>query len=209
MAPLSVDFVEVGDPLIKRVGLDAVRAVKEACPGVRVVAEMMSADWGRDQVAMAAAAGADAVLLIGPASTASVRAAAQAGVRRGVPVALDVSAARAVAALVRRMESAGVDALAVTTNIDLGGGGRTPLELAAQLRRWTRLPVLVSGGFSAADRATLASREWDVLVIGRSISEAVEPADALRELYGTLGRPDESDAVARRERRRPAAEARR
>lgn len=39
-----------------------------------VVAEMMSADWGRDQVAIAAEAGADVVLLIGPATSANVSA---------------------------------------------------------------------------------------------------------------------------------------
>jgi 3-keto-L-gulonate-6-phosphate decarboxylase/transcriptional regulator with XRE-family HTH domain len=187
VASVGVDFIEVGDPLIKRVGLDAIRAVKETCPQVRVVAEMMSADWGRDQVAMAAEAGADAVLLIGPATTASVRAAVQAGLRLGVPVALDVSTAHADAAWVRSMESAGVDALAVTTNIDLGVGGRTPLQAAQRLRRWTRLPVLVSGGFSPADRSALASPDWDVLVIGRSVAEATDPAGALRELYDTLG----------------------
>ncbi len=188
VASVGVDFIEVGDPLIKRVGLDAIRAVKETCPQVRVVAEMMSADWGRDQVAMAAQAGADAVLLIGPATTASVRAAAQAGLRLGVPVALDVSTAHADAAWVRAMESAGVDALAVTTNIDLGVGGRTPLQAAERIRRWTRLPVLVSGGFSAADRTALTSPEWDVLVIGRSVTEATDPARALRELNETIGR---------------------
>jgi 3-keto-L-gulonate-6-phosphate decarboxylase/transcriptional regulator with XRE-family HTH domain len=197
LASVGVDFIEIGDPLIKRVGLDAIRAVKETCPQVRVVAEMMSADWGRDQVAMAAEAGADAVLLIGPASTASVRAAAQAGLRLGVPVALDVSTARTDAAWVRSMESAGVDALAVTTNIDLGVGGRTPLQVAQRLRRWTRLPVLVSGGFSSADRSALASPDWDVLVVGRSITEATEPARALRELYDALGRRGSAHAAWR------------
>ena len=187
VASVGVDFIEVGDPLIKRIGLDAIRVVKETCPQVRVVAEMMSADWGRDQVTMAAQAGADAVLLIGPATTASVRAAAQAGLRLGVPVALDVSTAHGDAAWVRSMESAGVDALAVTTNIDLGVGGRTPLQEAQRIRRWTRLPVLVSGGFSAADRSTLASPQWDVLVIGRSVTEAIDPASALRDLYDMLG----------------------
>lgn len=196
VASAGVDLIEVGDPLIKRVGLDAVRAVKEACPQVRVVAEMMSADWGREQVAMAAEAGADAVLLIGPASTASVRAAVQAGRRLGVPVALDVSTAHADAAWEPPMESAGVDALAVTTNIDLGVSGRTPLQAAQRLRRWTRLPVLVSGGFSAADRSTLSSPEWDILVIGRSITEAVDPAGALRELQETLGRDTTSRSGA-------------
>jgi HEAT repeat protein len=71
-AEAGADFLEVGDPLIKRVGLAAVEHLKRHVPKTPLVVEMMSADWGRDQVILAAQAGADIVLLIGPASTSSV-----------------------------------------------------------------------------------------------------------------------------------------
>jgi 3-keto-L-gulonate-6-phosphate decarboxylase len=81
-------LVEVGDPLIKRVGVGAIQDIKRRVPEATVVAEMMSADWGRDQVVLAAEAGADAVLLIGPASAASVKAAVGASRRFAVPLVL-------------------------------------------------------------------------------------------------------------------------
>jgi hypothetical protein len=54
------------DPLIKRAGLVAVERIKQQVPEIPLIVEMMSSDWGRDQVVLAAESGADVVLLIGP-----------------------------------------------------------------------------------------------------------------------------------------------
>src|SRR5439155_23827903 len=116
-------FIEIGDPLIKRAGVAAIEQIKRAVPHASVVAEMMSSDWGRDQVILAAEAGADVVLLIGPASTASVAAAVEAGRRLAIPVVLDVPAGRLDQAWVHAMERTGIDGFAITTNIDLGVAG--------------------------------------------------------------------------------------
>lgn len=181
-ASAGADFIEVGDPLIKHVGLQAVERVKREAPDVAVVAEMMSADWGRDQVAMAAEAGADVVLLIGPATSANVSAAVSAGRRLGVPVVLDIPASHASQQWVRDMERVGVDGFSITTNIDLGVAGRHPLAKARIIRSWTQLPVAVSGGFGPTDYALTSSRDWDILIVGRSIVEAVHPDVAVKNL---------------------------
>ncbi len=181
-AAAGADLIEVGDPLIKTFGLAAIERIKRTLPHTSVVAEMMSADWGREQVELAATAGADVVLLIGPATAASVAAAVDAGRRFGVPILLDVPAGHVTKAWVGDMERAGVDGLAITTNIDLGVRGRHPLEKARAIRGWTRLPVAVSGGFDLCDRPIVDSADWDILIVGRSITEAVEPAVAAQQL---------------------------
>ncbi|WP_322768848.1 orotidine 5'-phosphate decarboxylase / HUMPS family protein [Frankia sp. Cr1] len=191
-AAAGLDFIEVGDPLIKRVGVAAVEHIKRQVPNLTVVAEMMSADWGRDQVVLAAEAGADVVFLIGPASTASVSAAVDAGRRLGVPIVLDVPSAQAGEQWVRDMERAGVDGFAVTSNIDLGVGQRHPMANARTLRAWTRLPVAVSGGFSATDTAVMDSGDWDILIVGRSVTEALHP-DAAASRLASLLRPPAKD----------------
>ena len=80
------------------------------------------------------------------------------------------------------MEHAGVDGFAVTTNIDIGIEGRHPLRSAESIRAWTRLPVAVSGGFSATDYSVILSTDWDILIVGRGIAEAVDPASAASRL---------------------------
>jgi 3-keto-L-gulonate-6-phosphate decarboxylase len=181
-AEAGADFLEVGDPLIKRVGLRAVEHLKRHVPHTPLVVEMMSADWGRDQVILAAQEGADVVLLIGPASTSSVAAAVEAGRRLGVPIMLDAGQHRVSRQWVRDMERAGIDGLTVTTNIDLGIAGRDPLNSARILRSWTQLPVAITGGFSPSDHALIASPDWDVLIVGRSIADAVDPTSAARAM---------------------------
>ena len=173
----GADFVEIGDPLIKEAGVGAIEQVKTAVPDATIVAEMMSADWGRDQVLLAVEAGADIVLLIGPATTASVSAAVDAGQRLGVPILLDAPT-NTTRQWVNDMERAGVDGFAITTNIDIGIGSATAFETAQTLRSWTRLPVAVSGGFSVADHTQLTSADWDILIVGRSVTDAVDPVTA-------------------------------
>jgi 3-keto-L-gulonate-6-phosphate decarboxylase len=177
-ASAGADFIEVGDPLIKRFGLAAVTEIKRLVPQTSVVAEMMSADWGRDQVELAAAAGADVVLLIGLSTAGSVASAVDAGRRLGVPLMLDTQPTRLDRGWVREMEREGVDAFVVTTNVDHGVRGGRPLDRAQLLRTWTGLPVAVSGGFGAPDRDVLASAHWDILIIGRSVAEAADPGMA-------------------------------
>lgn len=176
-AEAGADFLEIGDPLIKEVGVRAIEEVKAIVPEATIVAEMMSADWGRDQVVLAAQAGADIVLLIGPATTASVSAAVEAGQRLGIPILLDTPPAT-THRWVTDMERAGVDGFTVTTNIDIGIGSTTALEAAHTLRSWTQLPVAVSGGFSATDHAVFASPDWDILIVGRSVADAIDPSSA-------------------------------
>jgi 3-keto-L-gulonate-6-phosphate decarboxylase len=182
----GISFIEVGDPLIKEAGILAIETVKRSAADAIVVAEMMSSDWGRDQVVVAAEAGADVVLLIGPATAASVAAAVDAGRRFGVPLILDVPAAHANQRWVRDMERIGIDGFAITTNIDVGSATSHPLASAKALRAWTRLPVAVSGGFSATDRSVAASPDWDILIVGRAVAEATRPELAAKQLYDLI-----------------------
>jgi len=185
-AAAGAQFVEIGDPLVKAVGVSAIERIKRSVPDIAVVAEMMSADWGRDQVIVAAEAGADVVLLIGPASTASVAAAVEASRKLGVPLLLDVPQGRLDQAWVQAMERLGVDGFSITTNIDLGVAGPHPLDQANAVRSWTKLPVAVSGGFDTTDDIINTVPAWDILVVGRSISDAVDPAAAARQLMNHI-----------------------
>jgi 3-keto-L-gulonate-6-phosphate decarboxylase len=187
-AAAGATLVEIGDPLIKAIGVRAIEHIKRCAPDLIVVAEMMSADWGRDQVVLAAEAGADVAFLIGPASAASVEAGVAAGRRLGIPIVLDVPSTHANADWVRTMERAGVDGFAVTTNIDLGVANDQPFARARRLRSWTRLPVAVSGGFAPVDPLPFTEDDWDVLVVGRSVAEALDPAAAVEQFTSRMAR---------------------
>jgi 3-keto-L-gulonate-6-phosphate decarboxylase len=79
-------------------------------------------------------------------------------------------------------DDAGVDGFTITTNIDLdlgiGIGNTTALDAARELRAWTQLPDAVSGGYGSTDYAIFASSDWDILIVGRSVADATDPATA-------------------------------
>lgn len=66
--------------------------------------------------------------------------------------------------------------------IDLGVGSNHPLDTARTIRSRSQLPVAVSGGFSATDDELTSSPDWDIAIIGRSIADAVAPADLRYQL---------------------------
>lgn len=94
-----------------------------------------------------------------------------------VPILLDAPA-NTTRQWVSDMERAGVDGFAITTNIDVGIGSATAFETAQTLRSWIRLLVAVSGGFSIADHTQLTNADWDILIVGRSVTDTVDPVTA-------------------------------
>jgi 3-keto-L-gulonate-6-phosphate decarboxylase len=61
---------------------------------------------------------------------------------------------------------------------------RTPTNITARIPDTARtpllaqLPVALSGGFSITDHAMFANPHWDIPIIGRSVADAVDPANA-------------------------------
>lgn len=99
---------------------------------------------------------------------------------------LDVPPGRLDPTWVHAMERAGIDGFAITTNIDLGVAGPHPLDHARTLRCWTKLPIAVSGGFDTTDHDALTNNAWDILIVGRSITDALDPATAAQQLINHL-----------------------
>ena len=62
-----VDVIEVGTPLCKSAGLEAIRAVREVCPDKLIYADFKTPDVGALEAQMAFDAGADFMTVIGGA----------------------------------------------------------------------------------------------------------------------------------------------
>jgi 3-hexulose-6-phosphate synthase/6-phospho-3-hexuloisomerase len=68
----GADILEAGTPLIKSVGLEAVRQLRAAFPRVVVAADMKVMDAGRVEVESAAKAGAKIVHVLAAASDSTI-----------------------------------------------------------------------------------------------------------------------------------------
>ena len=82
----GADWVEAGTPLLKSEGLDAVRALKKAFPGHRIVADMKVMDTGAFEVEIAAKAGADLVTVLGASDDETIADAVRGGEKYGAEV---------------------------------------------------------------------------------------------------------------------------
>src|SRR5262245_65831547 len=69
----GADLLEVGTPLLKSEGLDAVRRLREQFPGTPIVADTKTMDAGRAEMEMAAKAGAAWATVLGVASASTIR----------------------------------------------------------------------------------------------------------------------------------------
>ena len=67
-----VDVIEIGTPLCKAAGMEAVRAIREVCPDNLILADLKTPDVGDLEAKMAFDAGADFMTVIGGAALATV-----------------------------------------------------------------------------------------------------------------------------------------
>ena len=86
----GVDWLEVGTPLLKSEGLDAVRKLRDEFPGTTIVCDTKTMDAGRVEIEAAAKAGAGVATVLGAAPDATVRECIEASRTYGIRLAVDL-----------------------------------------------------------------------------------------------------------------------
>src|ERR1700712_4230382 len=80
----GVDWLEAGNPLILAEGLHGVRKLREAFPGIPIVADLKTMDGGYLEAEMMAKAGATHVVVMARAHEETIKCVVNAGRDRGV-----------------------------------------------------------------------------------------------------------------------------
>ena len=68
----EVDIIEIGTPLCKAAGVEAIRSMREICPDKLILADFKTPDVGGLEATMAFDAGADMLTVIGGAALPTV-----------------------------------------------------------------------------------------------------------------------------------------
>ena len=140
----GVDWLEVGTPLIKSEGLQAVRELRSLFPNVTLVADMKIMDAGRIEVETAAKAGANIVDVLGAASDATIRECIQAGNNYGAKVVVDLIAVKDPVSRAKQVQDFGADYITVHCSIDEQMEGKDPFETLRRVAEAVFLPVGVA-----------------------------------------------------------------
>ena len=188
-APAGVDWVEAGTPLIKSEGLDAVRALRDAFPDKKIVADLKTADTGRLEMEAAAKAGADYAIVLAAASEATIREAIEVGRSYGLGVGVDLLGIAEPERMAERLAKWGATFLAVHCPVDeqmRGAAGESAFEVIARVARATAIPIAAAGGLNSETAPQAAAAGASIIVVGGAITKAEDPARATADIRKAL-----------------------
>ncbi|MBD0421655.1 orotidine 5'-phosphate decarboxylase [Streptomyces sp. TRM S81-3] len=180
------DWIEVGTSLIKQFGMESVRQVVAAAPGVPVLADLKTADDTVFEFGLAYEAGASSATVLGVAADATLDKAVQCAAEHGKEAVVDLleTTGPRRAELAARLPASVV--LAAHIGKDAQHGGTDPAALLGTWSAGRRLAV--AGGLTAEDLPGLAGAGDLRVIVGSAVTGADDPAAAARHLARAAGR---------------------
>ena len=186
----GVDWLEAGTPLIIAEGMNGVRALRQAFPGVPIVADLKTMDGGWLEAQMMAEAGATHVVVMERAHAETIKVVVQAGHDFGVKVMGDNLAATDMVAAARRLEDLGCDYVIHHIGYDerrgivaAGGHCPSPLDQLREIVEAVSVPVQAVGGLSIEQAMRSPEYGAPLVVLGAPLTI---DADAFKTAGGDL-----------------------
>jgi 3-hexulose-6-phosphate synthase/6-phospho-3-hexuloisomerase len=176
----GADWVEAGTPLIKSEGMESVRALRKALPGLKIVADMKTLDVGAFEVEMAAKAGAGIVIIMGISDDDTIRESVRAGKKYGAEIMTDLLGCPDKPARARELEALGVDYLCVHVGIDEQMAGGVPFDTVKAVSAASGLPVAAAGGINSETAPQAVRSGASIVIVGGAITKAPDVAGATR-----------------------------
>lgn len=181
----EVDIIEIGTPLCKAAGVEAIRAIREICPDKLILADFKTPDVGGLEATMAFDAGADIMTVIGGAAISTVQQALTVAQKRGKMMMMELTGVRDIIERAVEWRRIGVDRLVYHREWDAQSAGREWTEddkiIIRQLIAMG-YKVTVTGGLTIAFLPFFADLDPTVLIAGRGIREQPDPRGAARAM---------------------------
>lgn len=186
----GVDWLEAGTPLILAEGLRSVRTLREAFPGVPIVADLKTMDGGYLEAEMMAKAGATHVVVMARAHEETLRCVVKAGQDFGCKVMGDNLACPDMVAGARWLEDLGCDYVIHHIGYDerrgiAAAGHRmpSPLDQLREVVAAVKVPVQAVGGLSLEQAIACPGYGAPLVVLGAPLTI---DADAFKTADGNL-----------------------
>jgi 3-dehydro-L-gulonate-6-phosphate decarboxylase len=187
----EVDIIEIGTPLCKAAGLDAIHGIREVCPDKLILADFKTPDVGGIEAAMAFDAGADMITVIGGAATATIEQAYAVARERGKEMLMELTGVRDILARATEWRSIGINRLVYHREWDAQTAGREwrqeDKDIISQLIDMG-YKITVTGGLTLELLPFFADLPVSILICGRSIREQPDPRMAAREIRLAIAR---------------------
>ncbi len=180
----EVEAIEIGTPLTKAAGMQAVAAVRELCPNNIILADVKSPDVGGLEAKICFDAGADWMTVLGAAPLATVKLALEeANSRPGKEAIIELTGIRDILARAREWRSIGMERMVYHRGWDEGNTSRLwePRDRAI-IQELIRMgfKISVAGGLGLEMISFFQGVDISVFIIGRAIRETPDPAATAR-----------------------------
>ena len=186
----GVDWLEAGTPLILAEGLHGVRKLRQAFPGVPIVADLKTMDGGYLEAEMMAKAGATHVVVMARAHEETIKCAVNAGKDLGVKVMGDNLGCPDMVAAAKWLEDLGCDFVIHHIGYDerrgIAATGRrmpSPLDQLRDVVAAVSVPVQAVGGLTLEQAILCPSYGAPLVVLGAPLTI---DADQFRTAGGNL-----------------------
>jgi len=193
----GADWVEAGTPLIKSVGMEAVRRLRAEFPDREIVADMKVADTGTLEVEMAAKSGASVVCILATADDEVVREAVRAKHLYGVRIMADLINTPDPIGRARELEEMGVDIIAAHAGIDQQMVGLSSVDLVKELAGKISVPIAVAGGLDAASAAEAVRSGAGIVIVGGNIVRSGDVTASTGKIRRSIDRRGSRKGVIR------------
>ncbi|WYM91557.1 orotidine 5'-phosphate decarboxylase / HUMPS family protein [Methanolobus sp. ZRKC3] len=190
----GADWIEVGTPLIKSEGMDAIRHIREAFRDRTIVADMKIADTGAMEVEMAAKAGANIVVILGSVDDSTVLESVRAAKKYGVKIMADLISSSSPVPRSRELQELGVDYINVHAGIDQQMMGQDSLSIMKEVVREVSIPVAVAGGLDAESCAQAVLAGASIVIVGGNITRSADVAGSARAIRSSVDAPSQKES---------------
>ncbi len=174
----GADWLEIGTPLIKSEGMNAVRHFRKLFPGITLVADMKTMDAGRAEMEMAAKAGANIAVVMANAPEATIKECIEAGKNYGIKICVDCINNSKIEERVTDIERLGADYIAVHAAIDDQMRGKTPFDLLQLISHNAKIPIAVAGGINSENAVDAVNAGASIIIVGGYISKSKDAKGA-------------------------------
>jgi len=186
----GADWIEIGTPLIKSEGMDAIRTMRKAFPDRTILADMKTVDTGAIEVEMAAKAGADVVIVLGSADDSTLLDALRSAHKYGVRLMADLISAPDPVKRVIELEALGVDYVNIHIGIDQQMMGKDPISLLREISQRVNVQLAVAGGLDASSAVQAVKAGAKVVIVGGNITHSDNVTEAARKIRQSVDSPD-------------------
>jgi 3-hexulose-6-phosphate synthase/6-phospho-3-hexuloisomerase len=185
----GADWIEVGTPLIKSEGMQAVRAMRDLFPDSVIVADMKVADTGALEVEMAAKAGANIICILADADDSVIAESVRAAGLYGIRIMADLINVPDPIPRALILEKMGVDIICAHVGIDQQMVGKSSLDLLADLAALIHIPLAVAGGINIKSAGLAVKYGADIVIVGGWITRSADVCGSTKKIRKELENP--------------------